>query len=296
MTKTKIGGNLNSIRFTNREGSINEYLKEISSIDRFETPEDEYICAMKAYNGDENAREELIIKNLRFVISVAKQYETQKCPLNELINEGNIGLIEASHKFDPTKGFKFISFAIWDIRAAIISYIKNKSKMIRLPNNKHNQVSKINKLKSKMEQELHRDITNVDLLSAKDIDMDIDIDTIIELSNMDVVSMNKKINSTDELILEDLIHDKYSDLTDNMTVVNSQNEFMSEILSSLTDREMKILELSFGLNGNEILPLHEIGDKLNLSREGVRQIKNKTLLKLKNKLNNESLALKIFDF
>jgi RNA polymerase primary sigma factor len=145
-----------------------------------------------------------------------------------------------------------------------------------------------------MEQELHRDITNVDLLSVKDID--VDIDTIIELSNMDIVSMNKKINSTDELILEDLIYDKYSEITDNMSVVNSQNEFMSEILSSLTDREMIILELSFGLNGNEILPLHEIGDKLNLSREGVRQIKNKTLLKLKNKLNNKSLALEIFDF
>lgn len=294
MTKSKIGGKLNSIRFTNREGALNEYLKDISPIERFASPEEEYLCAMRMVNGDEDAREELILKNLRFVISVAKQYETPKCSLNELINEGNIGLIEASYKFDPTKGFKFISFAIWDIRAAITSYIKNKSKMIRLPNNKYNQLSKVNKLKSKMEQDLQRDVTVSDLLDLNHAD--IDMDTILEISNMDVVSMNKSINSAEDITLEELIYDKDYKSPDNMTDINSQNELIHEILSSLTDREVKILELSFGLNNNEILPLHEIGDKLNLSREGVRQIKNKTLLKLKNKLNNESLALEIFDF
>ncbi len=294
MTKTKVGGKLNPIRFTNRDGALSEYFKEISSIKQFSTPEEEYLCAIKAYNGDEDAREELIVKNLRFVISVAKQYESTKTPLNELINEGNIGLIEASHKFDPTKGFKFISFAIWDIRAAITSYIKNKSKIIRLPSNKHNDVSKLNKLKSKLEQQLSREVTNADLLDLTDID--IDVNGTLELLDIDVVSMNKPINSTDNLILEELIYDKDSDVTDNMSLKNSQNNLIHDIMSCLTYRERRILELSFGLNGNEILPLHEIGEMLDLSREGVRQIKNKTLLKIKNNFNNSGLSLEIFDF
>jgi len=292
MLNPKLGRKLGQTKFTNRDGSLNEYLKEISEIKQFSSPDEEYQCAVKAKNGDDKAKDELIKRNLRFVISVAKQYESQKTTLSELINEGNIGLIQAANKFDPTMGFKFISYAIWDIRASIIAYIKDKSKIIRIPSNKQNELIRLNKAKSKMEQELFREINSSELVS----DEYGDTDKLMQIAAIDVVSMNKTIGGTDDLMLEELLYDKEYEQTDNMTSYDMQNNFLNEILSCVSERDKEILEYSFGLNGKSELPLNVIGDKLGLSGEGVRQAKIKSLLKLKTKLSKAGISQEIFEF
>ena len=138
MKGIKVGSKLSSTKATDRTNYLMEYLRDISDIKGFKSAEEEYECAMKSLNGDEKSRDELVLRNLRFVISVAKQYEGYGVPLNDLINEGNYGLVEATIKFDPSKGFKFISFAVWYVRKHIMEYLRSKSKTIRIPINKQN--------------------------------------------------------------------------------------------------------------------------------------------------------------
>ena len=251
------------------EESISHYLKEVRKIDIL-TPEEEAIVAKKVKEGDERAIEKLITSNLRFVISVAKEYQGQGIPLVDLIAEGNYGLIKATDRFDPTRGFRFISYAVWWIKQSIIQSLNEQSRTVRLPVNITNQISKIKKEMTKFEQENERTATNNDF--------DISI-----LNQPSCRSLNDKINENGDEVL-DIISDKSSN-DDNE---NSEEILKNEIentMSILNERERSIIQMYFGLDGQP-MTLEQIGDEYGLTKERIRQIKEKALRRLKNNCEN----------
>jgi RNA polymerase primary sigma factor len=274
-------------KITSRENSsFVQYMKEVSEIELL-TPTQEADLAIKAVNGDKEASEELVVKNLRFVISVAKQYATDKISLEDLVNEGNIGLIKAVEKFDPTKGYKFISFAVWWVRKLIMEYVSNYGKTVRIPANRINELSKLNKYISVVEQKnCHRvDIEEVISEFSREMSTE-DFRLLDNLNGMTIDSLDREIHSDEgnATCVSDLMFDEDADRTDYLL---GDTDIKSEIdvaLSTLKPRNKKIMEMLFGLNGYQPMTLQEVGDEIGLTREMIRQVKEKSLkLMSKNK-------------
>ena len=282
MSGIKVGKNSGDIKITQRTASLNEYLKGVSDIKKFKTADDEYDCAVRALNGDDKAREELITKNLRFVISVAKQYVTNNVSLEDLINEGNIGLVEAADKFDPTKGFKFISYAVWYIRRSINDYLKSKSKLIRVPVNRSNELNIINKEINRLEQTLCKDITidDIDNLPSDKFDNK-RMTLLMELQNTTVSSLDMPIGDEDNNNFYDILEDDSNNPTDYLVSNKMYKESIENLFSILTEKQRTVMRLLFGLEDGDEKNLIEVSEIVGMSREGVRQIRDKSLNKLR---------------
>lgn len=260
--------------------SFKKYLKEVSNIPLFETIEDEVECSIKASEGDEKAFNELVSRNLRFVISVAKQYVRNNVTLEDLVNEGNIGLLYAATKYDPTKGTKFISFAVWHIRKEILRYLSINERQVRIPNNKLTALNHLNKFKHDLEQKLGRTATLNDILDAGS-DMSIEeIDSLFEISEGHTHSMDKPINE-DGTTLLDVTPMNNIETTDHEILVSENISRLKQLIDTLDDKSAKVLRMSFGIGYHYEMSLLEIGEEFNLCRERIRQIRDNALSKLK---------------
>ncbi len=263
---------------TNRESqSLDKYLHEIGKVDLI-TAEEEVILAQKIREGDQAALERLTKTNLRFVVSVAKQYQNQGLTLGDLINEGNLGLIKAAKRFDETKGFKFISYAVWWIRQSILQAIAEQSRIVRLPLNQVGSLSKISKAFSKLEQEFEREPSPEELADMLETTVEKISDTLSNSGRH--VSMDAPFVQGEENTLLDVL-ENHDPNTDSNLINESLSEEIRRSLSTLTEREREIIVLFFGLSTNHPLSLEEIGEKFNLTRERVRQIKDKALQRLR---------------
>jgi RNA polymerase primary sigma factor len=263
---------------TNREtASLDKYLQEIGR-EELITAEEEVILARKIREGDQAALERLTKTNLRFVVSVAKQYQNQGLTLGDLINEGNLGLIKAAKRFDETKGFKFISYAVWWIRQSILQAIAEQSRIVRLPLNQVGSLSKISKAFSKLEQEFEREPSPEELADILETTVDKISDTLSNSGRH--VSMDAPFVQGEENTLLDVL-ENHEPNTDSNLINESLSEEIKRSLSTLTEREREIIVLFFGLSTNHPLSLEEIGEKFNLTRERVRQIKDKALQRLR---------------
>lgn len=273
---------------TNRNSiSFEKYLTEVGRIKPFGSPSEESEIAKKAKDGDECAIKDLVVKNLRFVISVAKQYQRQGYPilLEDLVNEGNCGLIKAASRFDDSRGFKFISYAVWWIRQSILLYIAENGRSIRIPQNKNSQLNKIRTVSSKLEQELEREPTVNEInecmgwLSSKDIEF-------LLGSERSIRSLDAKIEDGEDGTFMTLIEDKNSPCPDDGTHKEDLKNRLTALLERLHYKERIVLIGVFGLDGNETKTLEEIGEGLELSRERVRQIRDAALRRCKKILHN----------
>lgn len=271
---------------TNRESaSLDKYLQEIGHEDLL-TVDEEVELAQKIKKGDRRALEKLTKANLRFVVSVAKQYQNQGLSLPDLINEGNLGLIKAAEKFDETRGFKFISYAVWWIRQSILQAIAEQSRIVRLPLNQVGSVNKINRELNKFEQENERR-PSVDEIAAR---IDLPEDKIAEAmkANTHHVSMDAPFVEGDDNSLLDVMANDNSPMADNELVKESLREEINRALEGLNERERKVVKAFFGIGIPE-MTLEEIGDKYNLTRERVRQIKEKAIRRLRHNTKNKLL-------
>ncbi len=264
---------------TNREtASLDKYLQEIGRVDLI-TAEDEVELAQRIKKGDQVALKKLTTANLRFVVSVAKQYQNQGLSLPDLINEGNLGLIKAAQRFDETRGFKFISYAVWWIRQSILQALAEQSRIVRLPLNKIGSINKINKAFAELEQ-LHQRTPSVSELS-KLLDMsEEDIKTSLKNSGRHV-SMDAPLVEGEDSSLYDVLKSGESPSPDKELMLESLRTEIDRALSTLTPRESDLIRLYFGLNGNHPMTLEEIGETFDLTRERVRQIKEKAIRRLK---------------
>jgi len=263
---------------TNRESqSLDKYLHEIGKVDLI-TAEEEVILAQKIREGDQAALERLTKTNLRFVVSVAKQYQNQGLTLGDLINEGNLGLIKAAKRFDETKGFKFISYAVWWIRQSILQAIAEQSRIVRLPLNQVGSLSKISKAFSRLEQEFEREPSPEELAENLETTVEKITDTLSNSGRH--VSIDAPFVQGEENTLLDVLENNDPN-TDSNLINESLSEEIKRSLSTLTEREREIIVLFFGLSTNHPLSLEEIGEKFNLTRERVRQIKDKALQRLR---------------
>lgn len=273
---------------TNRESmSLDKYLQEIGN-EELLTPEEEVELAQRIRKGDKKALERLTRANLRFVVSVAKQYQTHGIGLPDLINEGNMGLIKAAKRFDETRGFKFISYAVWWIRQSILQAIAAQGRLIRLPANQIGVVNKITRILNKFEQENER-IPNIDEL-AHEVDLSEEhIEEALSLSFRQV-SMDSPFKDDEGVSLLDVMPSTNVPSTDKSLVDESLKEEISRALKVLSEREQKVLCAYYGIGQLE-MSLEEIGDKFGLSRERVRQIKEKAIRNLRKAGNNKTLRV-----
>lgn len=271
---------------TNRESeSLERYLQEIGKEDLL-SAEEEVELAQRIRKGDHKALERLTKANLRFVVSVAKQYQNQGMSLADLINEGNVGLIKAAEKFDETRGFKFISYAVWWIRQSILQAIAEQSRIVRLPLNQVGSVNKINRELNKFEQE-HERRPSIDEISEK-IDLPREkVDEAINVSGRHV-SVDAPFSEGAENSLLDVLINDNSPMADRQLVMESLKEEINHALKILNERERNIIEAFFGINQPE-LTLEEIGTKFGLTRERVRQIKEKAIRRLRSNTKNKLL-------
>ena len=271
---------------TNRESeSLEKYLQEIGKEDMISI-EEEVELAQRIRKGDRKALERLTRANLRFVVSVAKQYQNQGLSLPDLINEGNLGLIKAAEKFDETRGFKFISYAVWWIRQSILQAIAEQSRIVRLPLNQVGSVNKINRMLSKFEQENERR-PSIEEISAETNLPEDKVDEAMS-ANTRHVSVDAPFSDGDEGSLLDVLVNDSSPMADKQLVVESLQAEIKQALKILSDRERHIIEDFFGISGHE-LTLEEIGVKYNLTRERVRQIKEKAIRRLREGTKNKML-------
>ncbi|MBQ7516805.1 MAG: sigma-70 family RNA polymerase sigma factor [Bacteroidales bacterium] len=263
---------------TNRESaSLDKYLQEIGR-EELITVEEEVELAQKIRQGDKRALEKLTRANLRFVVSVAKQYQNQGLSLPDLINEGNLGLIKAAQKFDETRGFKFISYAVWWIRQSILQALAEQSRIVRLPLNQVGSLNKINKAQGKFEQEHGRLPTSEELAELLDLPKEKIADTI-RVSGRHV-SLDAPFVEGEDNNLLDVLENEESPAASKGLVSESLNKEIERALSTLTPRERDIVKYFFGIGCQE-MTLEEIGEKFNLTRERVRQIKEKAIRRLK---------------
>lgn len=271
---------------TNRESaSLDKYLQEIGH-EELLTTDEEVELAQRIRKGDKRALERLTKANLRFVVSVAKQYQNQGLSLPDLINEGNVGLIKAAEKFDETRGFKFISYAVWWIRQSILQAIAEQSRLVRLPLNQVGSVNKITRELNKFEQE-HERKPSVDEIAER---VDLPEDKIADAmkANSRHVSMDAPIADGEDSSMIDFLAGDSSN-TDKELAIESLKAEVSRILKLLTDKEQKVLRAFFGIDGSPEMTLDEIGEKYNLTRERVRQIKEKALRRLRHNTKNKLL-------
>lgn len=257
--------------------SLEDYLNDISKQPLL-TAEEEVKLAQRIRNDDREALERLVCANLRFVVSVAKQYQNQGLTLPDLINEGNIGLIKAAEKFDETRGFKFISYAVWWIRQSILQALAEQSRMVRLPLNQVSAVSRINKLIMKFEQEHERKPSAYELSELIDETPEKIRDSL--RANGRPMSINAPLGEGDDSTLLEVISDENTPQADRGMIDKSLATEIDRMLDTLDEREKTIVEMCFGINNRE-MTLEEISEKFGLSRERVRQIREKALLKLR---------------
>jgi len=265
---------------TNRESqSLEKYLQEIGKVELI-SPEEEVKLAVLIRQGNQSALDKLTKSNLRFVVSVAKQYQNQGLTLPDLINEGNVGLIKAAQRFDETRGFKFISYAVWWIRQSILQALAEQSRIVRLPLNKVGLTNRISKAYSHLEQEFEREPT------AEEIAFYLDIETEEVSSTLGAaarhVSMDQPFAEGEEGSLIDVLENPNSESTDMHLVFSaSLAEEINRSLSTLTERQKEVIRYFFGIGVDHALSLEDIGERYNLTRERVRQIKDKAITKLR---------------
>lgn len=273
---------------TNRESqSLDKYLQDIGK-EELITAEEEVELARKIKQGDQWALEKLTRANLRFVVSVSKQYQNQGLTLPDLINEGNLGLIKAAQKFDETRGFKFISYAVWWIRQSILQALAEQARIVRLPLNQVGSLNKINKAFSKLEQEYERAPSAEELAEALEVTED-KIKESMSVAGRHV-SMDAPLSSSEDGgTLMDVMANQDSPKADNDLMAESLQREIERSLSTLTDKEREIIRLFFGIGMNHGLTLEEIGSKFNLTRERVRQIKEKAIRRLRHTSRNKLL-------
>jgi len=275
---------------TNRDSqSLDKYLTEISREDMI-TAEQEVELAKRIKKGDQRALEKLVRANLRFVVSVSKQYQNQGLTLPDLINEGNLGLIKAAQRFDETRGFKFISYAVWWIRQSILQAIAEQSRIVRLPLNQVGSLNKINKAFAQLEQEFERPPVADELASALEIPEEKVKDTMSVSGRH--FSVDAPLKEDEDFSLLDLISNNESPSADGDLMRESLQREIERSLETLTERERDVIRLFFGIGMNHGLTLEEIGDKFDLTRERVRQIKEKAIRRLRQ--NSRSRLLKMY--
>ncbi len=274
-------------QFTNRESqSLDKYLQEIGKVDLL-TPQEEIELAKEIKKGNQQALEKLVKANLRFVVSVAKQYQNQGLSLGDLINEGNLGLIKAAKRFDETRGFKFISYAVWWIRQSILQALAEQSRIVRLPLNRVGALNKIGKAYSSLEQEYEREPSANEL--AKELDMDVnEIAETMKISGRHV-SVDAPFGQGEDNRLLDVLSNDQQPAPDQKLMEDSLRSEIERALSTLTEREGDVIRLYFGLGKEHSLTLEEIGEKFNLTRERVRQIKEKAIRRLRHASRSKNL-------
>ena len=268
------------------EPSINRYFQEINKYSVL-TAEEEVELTSKIKSGDEAAMEKLVVANLRFVVSVAKQYQNQGLSFLDLINEGNLGLVKAATRFDETRGFKFISYAVWWIRQSIIQAISNQTRIVRLPLNKLTSINKVTKAITSLEQEFEREPTEEEI--AEHCDLINDEVNVVNHIKKRQVSFDKPItqDGDSEMSLYDIVQTDNVPSPDESMMEESVVKNVQRALSKLTPREASILNMSFGLGNTTACSLHEIAMKFDMTSERIRQIKSHALSKLKNLLKEK---------
>lgn len=276
-----------SKQYTNRESqSLDKYLQEIGKVELL-TPQEEIELARRIKKGDQKALEKLTKANLRFVVSVAKQYQNQGLSLGDLINEGNLGLIKAAKRFDETRGFKFISYAVWWIRQSILQALAEQSRIVRLPLNRVGALNKIGKAFSTLEQEFEREPSASEL--AEELDMSLfEVSDTLKISGRHL-SMDAPFAQGEDNRLLDVIQDNRQPAPDHALMDESLKEEVRRALKTLTEREAQVIRLYFGLDQEHSLTLEEIGEKFNLTRERVRQIKEKAIRRLRHASRSKHL-------
>ena len=276
-----------SKQITNRESqSLDKYLQEIGRVDLL-TPDEEVVLAKRIREGDQLALEKLTKANLRFVVSVAKQYQNQGLSLGDLINEGNLGLIKAAQRFDETRGFKFISYAVWWIRQSILQALAEQSRIVRLPLNRVGSLNKISKKFSELEQTFEREPSPDELAEVLEVSTNEVVDTM-KISGRHV-SMDAPFVQGEENSLLDVLENETEEKPDTGLMNDSLRREVQRTLSTLTQREGDVISLYFGLNGKHSMTLEEIGEKFNLTRERVRQIKEKAIRRLRHTSRSKAL-------
>jgi RNA polymerase primary sigma factor len=265
---------------TNRESqSLEKYLQEIGKVDLL-TPEEEVDLAQRIKQGDQIALEKLTKANLRFVVSVAKQYQNQGLSLSDLINEGNLGLIKAAQRFDETRGFKFISYAVWWIRQSILQALAEQSRIVRLPLNKVGSLNKINKAFSALEQEFEREPTADELAEVLEINRE-EVETTMGVASRHV-SVDAPFQEGESNSLLDVLENNNIDKTDaHLEYKESLRREIERSLNTLTERQRDVIKYYFGIGVEHAMSLEDIGEKFGLTRERVRQIKDKAINKLR---------------
>lgn len=269
------------------EASLDRYLQEVSKQEMI-TYHEEVELAKRIKMGDSEALNKLVKANLRFVISVAKQYQNQGIPLQDLITEGNIGLIKAAQRFDETKGFKFISYAVWWIRQSILQAIAEQSRIVRLPLNRISHISKVNRVISKIEQENEREMDIHEIA----IECDMSPEEVMEamMFNVKYSSLDAPVSSSDDsATLLDLLSDEDNPSPDNLLDKESLKMDLQRVIKTLQPREAEVITAAYGLNGAPPLSLDELAKQFHLTKERVRQIKDKAILKLKYYSKNKIL-------
>jgi RNA polymerase primary sigma factor len=276
-----------SKQYTNRESqSLDKYLQEIGKVELL-VPQEEIDLARRIKKGDQKALEKLTKANLRFVVSVAKQYQNQGLSLGDLINEGNLGLIKAAKRFDETRGFKFISYAVWWIRQSILQALAEQSRIVRLPLNRVGALNKIGKAFSTLEQEFEREPSASEL--AEELDMSLfEVSDTLKISGRHL-SMDAPFAQGEDNRLLDVIQDSRQPTPDSGLLEESLKNEVKRALATLSEREAQVIKLYFGLDSEHSLTLEEIGEKFNLTRERVRQIKEKAIRRLRHASRSKAL-------
>ena len=279
-------------QITNREAkSLEVYLHEISR-EGLITAEDEVALAKRIKTGDTLALDALVRANLRFAVSVAKQYQNQGLSLPDLINEGNLGIIKAAQRFDENRGFKFISYTLWWIRQSILQALAEQARIVRLPLNKIGSINKVNKIFSKLEQNFEREPTSEEIADTLGVTEE-DVNDSKRLSGGRHISMDAPIrkneDGSDSGSMYDVIENEDSAHPEQSMLNDGLRKEIERSLSTLTSREADVLRLYFGLNGNIVMTLEEIGERFALTRERVRQIKEKAIRRLKHSSRSKLL-------
>jgi len=272
--------------YAREDESLDQYLQEIGEVDLLKA-EEEVTLAKRIRKGDQKALEKLTKANLRFVVSVAKQYQNQGLSMGDLINEGNLGLIKAAKRFDETKGFKFISYAVWWIRQAILQALAEQSRIVRLPLNRVGALHKIGKASSSLEQVFGREPSPGEI--ADELDMsDLEVMDTLKISSRHL-SLDAPFNEGEDNSLLDVLEDHMQAPPDKDVVDDSLCREIERVLATLTPREAEVISLYFGLNRDQPLTLEEIGERFGLTRERVRQIKEKAIRRLRHNTRSRSL-------
>jgi RNA polymerase primary sigma factor len=266
--------------------SLDLYLDEIKN-NRTLSGHEEAEMAVRIHKGDKKALEKLVKANLRFVVSVARNYQNQGLPLNDLINEGNLGLIKAAKKFDEKKNFKFISYAVWWIRQAILKALAEQSRIINVPLHRVGTISDIGKAQNKLEQELERVPTAAEIAREMGVD-EREVNDILRIGNRHV-SLDKPIQNDEDFRLIDSLHNHDQELPDHGAITTSLSGEIEKLLDTLSQSEKEVIKLYFGIGQDTAHTLEEIGKRVHLTRERVRQIKQKGLRRLRNSYRSKKL-------